>query len=101
MIVVGLSLLKSKVKEMFKKKIYLLTFVRLLLLPFITIFITRLIPFVNNSMIPGLLILMSVLPAVSTVSIIMEQYHRDTEAQAIFMTTLFRLITIPLVMYFV
>ncbi|WP_010233121.1 AEC family transporter [Clostridium arbusti] len=104
MIVVGLSLSKSKVKEMFQnKKIYLLTSVRLLLVPFITIFITRLIPFGNNSMIQGLLILMSALPAASTVSIITEQYHKDTEAaaQAIFMTTLFSLITIPLVMYFV
>ncbi len=85
------------------KKIYILTFMRLLIIPFITIVVVRMLPFGRTSLIPGLLILISALPAPSSVSIISEQYNTDTKtaSQSIFMTTLFSLATIPLVMYFV
>lgn len=104
MIVVGLSLSRSKFKEMFQsRKIYILTCIRLILIPFLTIIVTRLIPYGAKSLIPSLLILIAALPAPSSVSIIAEQYNMDTQtaAQSIFMTTLCSLITIPLVMYFV
>ncbi|MEA5009238.1 AEC family transporter [Clostridium tyrobutyricum] len=104
MIVVGLSISKSNVKEIFKnKKIYILTFMRLLIIPFITVAVVKMLPFGSRSLIPGLLILISALPAPSSVSIIAEQYNTDTKtaSQSIFMTTLFSLATIPLVMCFV
>lgn len=103
MIVVGLSVSRSNIGKMFQnKKIFLLAFARLLLIPFLTIGIIRLAPFGAHGLLPRLLVLIAALPAPSAVSIIAEKYHTNTEtpAQAIFATTLCSLVTVPLVMLF-
>lgn len=101
MIVVGLSASRYEVQKMLKNRsIYVLTAIRLLLIPFITAGIVHLLPFRAGSIIPALLILTAALPAPSSSTIILEQHHMDTEtaAQAIFLSTLFSLVTIPLMM---
>ena len=98
MIVVGLSASRYEVKKMFQdRSIYVLTAIRLLL---ITAGIVHLLPFRTGSIIPALLILTAALPAPSSSTIILEQHHMDTEtaAQAIFLSTLFSLVTVPLMM---
>ncbi|HCC00428.1 MAG TPA: hypothetical protein DEP42_04330, partial [Ruminococcaceae bacterium] len=101
MIVVGLSMSRSNIRKIFaNKKIYLLAFTRLLLIPILTIGILKVSPLGLHGLLPHLLILISALPSLSAVSMIAETYHTDTEtpAQAIFITTLFSPVTIPLIM---
>lgn len=82
------------------RKIYRLSLLRLLIIPGMAIAVTGYIPFGVNSLVPKLLVLNAALPTPSIASIIIEQYEEDTEtiAQVIFMTTLFSLLTILLVL---
>ena len=104
MIVVGLSLSKMDARQMFRgKNVWLLTAVRLAVIPALTILILKLLPGMKGGMTAGILVLMSGLPSASTVTIISEQYHLDNPlaSKAIFMTTLLCIATIPAVMLFV
>ncbi len=101
MIVVGLSASRYEVQKMLQNKaIYVLAAIRLLLIPLLTAGIVHLLPFRSDSLIPALLILTAALPAPSSSTIILEQHHLDTQtaAQAIFLSTLGSLVTIPLMM---
>ena len=101
MIVVGLSASRYEVKKMLQNKaIYALASIRLLFIPLLTAGIVHLLPFRSDSLIPALLILTAALPAPSSSTIILEQHHLDTQtaAQAIFLSTLGSLVTIPLMM---
>ena len=80
MIVVGLSASRYEVRKMFlDRSIYVLTAIRLLVIPLITAGIVHLLPFRTESLIPALLILTASLPAPSSSTIILEQHHMDTE----------------------
>ena len=101
MLVVGLSISKSKVKDMFRDKtIYHLTLFRLLVIPFCVMLVFQILPFSSQSIIPAMMILMAALPAASSASLIAEQYGTNTQlaATAIFQTTLFSMLTIPLIL---
>lgn len=102
MILVGLSISKSKIREMCQdKKLFILAGIRLFLIPLLMLFIVKLLPFQAGSLLPGLFVLTCALPAPSSVSIITEQYQTDTKtaAQTVFITTLSSLISIPVMMF--
>lgn len=101
MLVVGLSLSRLAFREVFRnRKMFLLPLLRLLAVPLAVIGIIRILPFDLDPMVASILILTSALPAASAQSMITEQYHTNTSAaaRAVFITTLFSVVTVPLMM---
>ncbi len=101
MIVVGLSLSRLAFKDVFTdKKMFVLTAIRLVMIPLLTILVLRILPFDLDPMVKSILIMTAALPAASAQSMITEQYHTNTAAagRAVFMTTLFSVITVPIIM---
>ncbi|MCU6763268.1 putative transporter YfdV [uncultured Roseburia sp.] len=101
MIVVGLSLSRMQIRQVFSnKKIFLLAAVRLLALPCICAAVLKWLPISADSELVSILILMSALPAASSQTILTEQYGTNTQdaSRAILVTTLFCVVTIPFVM---
>lgn len=104
MIVVGLSLSRMEVMDVFRnRKMFILSAVRLLGIPFLCILVLKLIPVEIDPVLEAILILMSALPAASSQTILAEQYGTNTSdaGRAIFITTLFCVVTIPISMVFV
>ncbi len=100
MIVVGLSLAKMDARKMFQgRSAYLLSAMRLIVVPALTVLLCRGLTGGVNIM-TGVIVLMSALPSPSSVTIISEQYHIETElgSKIVFLSTLFCLITLPLFM---
>ncbi len=101
MLVVGLSLSRLAFKEVFTdKKMFVLTAVRLAAIPLLTILVLRILPINLDPMVSSVLIMTAALPAASAQSMITEQYHTNTaaSARAVFMTTLFSVVSVPLIM---
>lgn len=101
MIVVGLSLSRLPFRAVFEdKKMFLLAALRLLILPLAVVCILKILPFELDETIKSVLILTAALPASSAQSMITEQYRTNTSTagRAVFITTLFSVITVPVVM---
>ncbi len=101
MLVVGLSLSRMAFQHVFANaRMFVLSAVRLLAVPLLLILIFRLFPIPIDPMVRNVLILTAALPSAAAQSMMTEQYHTNTAAaaQAVFLTTLFSVVTIPLVM---
>ncbi len=101
MLVVGLSLSRLAFRAVFSnKKMFFLPVVKLLIIPLVIILLFRVLPISINPMVESVLILTATLPSASTQSMITEEYHTNTAAasQAVFLTTLFSVVTVPLLM---
>ena len=101
MIVVGLSLSRLPFRAVFEdRKMFLLAALRLFALPLAVLGILQLLPFELDGTLKSILLLTAALPASSAQSMITEQYGANTSAagRAVFITTLFSVITVPLVM---
>ena len=101
MLVVGLSISRLSVKAVFQDwKMLFLTLTRLLIFPLLMIGFLRLLPINLDETLKNVLILTAALPVSSAQSMITEQYGTNTAAagRSVFMTTLFSVITVPLIM---
>ncbi len=101
MLVVGFSLSRLTFREVFSdKKMFFLPVLRLLIVPLLIIVLLWLLPIPLDPLVESILILTSTLPAASAQSIITEQYQTNTAAagRAVFLTTLFSVVTVPLLM---
>ncbi len=101
MIVVGLSLSRMNVKNVFEnKKLFVMTGFRLLVIPLIMVGIFKALPFEIPELLYMVLILSAALPSASAQSMLTEQYRTNvTDAgRSVFLTTLFSVVTIPIVM---
>lgn len=101
MIVVGLSLSRMPFCAVFEdKKMFLLAALRLLILPLAVVGVLNVLPVKLDETIKSVLILTAALPASSAQSMIAEQYGTNTSAagRAVFITTLFSVATVPVVM---
>ena len=101
MLVVGLSISRLPVKAVFQDwKMLFLTLTRLLIFPLLMIGFLRLLPINLDETLKNVLILTAALPVSSAQSMITEQYGTNTAAagRSVFMTTLFSVITVPLIM---
>ncbi|WP_090173807.1 AEC family transporter [Eubacterium oxidoreducens] len=101
MIVVGLSLSRINLRNVFKgRDVWIATIMRLFVMPLLTILVIKLVFKESSLMMPKVLVLMSALPIASAISIISEQYGTNTDlaAKTVFVSTLCSLITIPLMM---
>jgi len=104
MILVGLSISGSKIQEMFNDyKLYILSAVRLLIMPFLAIAVMKFIPFGSTSLVPKVMAIVLAMPAPSVTAIIAEQYNGNKElaAKVVFLTSIVSMVTIPIVLMFI
>jgi predicted permease len=104
MFLVGLSMSNSRIKDLFNDyRLYLLSAVRLLIMPFLAIIIMKFINFGSSSMIPKVMAIVLAMPAPSITAIIAEQYNGNKElaAKLVFLTSILSMITIPIILIFV
>ena len=97
----GVYLAKSNLLSMLKKKnVYMVSAVRLLLIPFITMLLLKVLPFGNEEMKLAILCA-AACPVGSNVSIFAQQYDRDyTKAvEYVCVSTILCLITLPLIIF--
>ncbi len=102
MLVVGLSLSRLAFREVFSdRRMFFLPVIKLLIIPLVMIVVLWALPIPINPMVKSILILTAALPTGSAQSMITEQYHTNTSAagRAVFLTTLFSVVTVPLIMF--
>lgn len=98
MIVIGGLLAASPIKETFiNKKLYLVSFIRLLVVPSVVYLLLSL--YVKNPLLLGVPVVISAMPAASNTAIMAKSYDANDQlaSQAVFLTTLISIITIPIV----
>ena len=101
MIVVGLSLSRMNIKGVFlNKKLFVMTALRLIAIPLLCIGVFRLLPVQVPELLYMTLILTAALPSASSQTMLAEQYGTNVQdaGRSVFLTTLFSVVTIPIVM---
>ena len=101
MIMIGSILANSKFSQAFKElDILVIAIMKLLAAPVIFLFILRL--FITDPTLLGVLIILNAMPAASLAAVYAEKYKADSAmaSQAVVLTTLLALFTIPLVAIF-
>ena len=97
MIVIGIQLTESKIKDViFNKNLLLMSLVRLAILPIIFYLIT--LPFGFSNLITGIIVLNFLLPAAAVPVIIAEEFGGNAKlaAEGTFLSTLLSLVTVPI-----
>ena len=101
MLVFGLSLSRLPVKAVFQdRKMIILTLIKQIAFPLLILGMLRIVPVTLDDTLKNVMILTAALPASSAQSMITEQYGTNTTGagRSVFMTTLFSVITVPLIM---
>lgn len=101
MIIVGVILGNAKIIFYLKdKSIYYSAFLKLIVMPCIIILILKIIN--DNSLVSKTLIILTAMPAAAMTSILAESFDKESEYSAVivFITTLFSLITFPILLNF-
>lgn len=100
MMTIGMLLVNTSVKSLFKnKKLALASIVRILVFPII--FMTVLFLLDVPPMVTGILLILESMPAASSIAIFARRYDADYElaSQGVFLSTLLNVITIPFILY--
>lgn len=98
MIIVGSLLYNASTLDcFFNRKLLFITFIRLLLIPFIVYFMLKGI--VKDSLLLSIPVVISAMPAAANTAILANEYkaNESLASQAVFFTTLFSMFTIPLI----
>lgn len=98
MLIIGSSLAAIPLKEVFKGwRVYAFSVIRLMVVPALVYLVF--FKFISNPMILGVIVLTAAMPSASTAVMFAEQYDSNAPyaAQHVFITTLFAVLTIPLV----
>lgn len=99
LLVIGISIAKQPLKKMLgNPKIYLLCAVRLIVLPVIIWSVLHL--FLKDSTLLGVIVVLFAMPSGTLVSMLADEYGSDQQAavQGVFLSTVFSMITIPVLM---
>lgn len=99
MVIIGANLGMSSFSDLYADwRMYILSFVKLILSPVIMFFVCRL--FVTNEVFLGILVVSSAMPVAVLASMLSTEYGTDvrTASRGVFITTLLSLVTIPLMM---
>ena len=101
MLVIGSILADIQLADLNLKRIGFYCFVRLLLIPFAVLGVLSLLGI--DSLITGVAVLLSAMPAASTTAILAEKYGGDAKfaSAIVFFSTLLSMITVPVVLLFV
>lgn len=98
MLVIGASLANSNLKEMINEKsMILFTCLRLIVLPLLLWVVCKLL--ITDKLLAGVLILISGMPVASNIVMLCNELNRDGDyiAKGVFFSTLFSVVTIPLI----
>ena len=98
MLVIGASLANSKPKEMFtEKSMILFTCLRLIVLPLLFWGVCKLL--ISDRLLAGVIVLISGMPVASNIVMLCNELNRDGEyiAKGVFFSTLFSVVTIPVI----
>jgi len=101
MLIVGITLAQVPVRHVFSEwRLYPLTFVKLLLVPFVVWLLFR--QFITDELMLGVLVVMSAMPTAANVAMLAIEYKGNSRiaSSGIFLTTLLSGATVPLVVYF-
>ncbi len=99
LLVIGISIAKQPLREMLgSAKIYLMSALRLIVLPVLIWFVLHF--FLRDQTILGVIVVTFAMPTATMVSMLADEYGSDQRAavQGVFLTTLFSMVTIPLLM---
>jgi len=99
MIIIGSMLAEVEFKKLFNdKKLYYITFLRLIVVPLITLTLLKLLNY--SSFLLGIPVLIMAMPAAANTALFAEKYQADTNlaSRCVFLTTILSTLTIPLVM---
>lgn len=102
MAIAGMTLAAFSFRTVFSNRnVFLFTFLRLLVLPFVLFLILKM--FRIDGLLLAIPVIIAAMPAPPNVTVLTEQYHADSylAAQIIFITTLLSVVTIPLFGYLV
>ncbi|MFW6035080.1 MAG: AEC family transporter [Halothermotrichaceae bacterium] len=102
MLIIGSSLTNVKFKKILKdKSLYLLIFLKLLILPVLGLFILR--QFNIPEIVSNISVMMLAMPSGAIGVIFAEKYDSDYTfaSEGVFFTTLFSIVTIPLIIYLI
>lgn len=100
MILIGSSLALIPIKNVFSYfKVYIVSFIKLILMPLITYFISNI--FINDQFLISQLVIATSLPAGSMIVMLTNQYKKNVNVASIgvFVTTVISVVTIPLTVY--
>ncbi|OFI05365.1 putative transporter YfdV [Clostridium acetireducens DSM 10703] len=98
MIIIGAMLADANFKEVFSDfSLYYLCMVRLIVIPFLTLLLLKTLNI--NKLILNILVILQAMPGAAITGVFAEKYNADTvlASKAVFITTLFSIITIPLI----
>lgn len=98
MITIGAMLAALPVKQMFnKKEVYILSIIRLIIMPAIVFAVLRYIFNIQDELLLGIPVVIAGMPVAANTAIMTKQYGNQSElaSQGIFVSTLFSCITIP------
>lgn len=100
MIVIGSILADIKLKEIMDKELFYFSAIRLILIPIVIFTILKL--FKVDSLVIGVIVLLSAMPAGSTTVMLADKYNGNTKfaTSCLFLSTVLSLITIPLATIF-
>ncbi len=99
MIIVGASLAETKFKNVFTNyKLHAFAFVKSIIAPFLIYLVLK--PFIINELILVIVVIFSGLPTATLATVLSEQFKHDYvyASELVFITTLYSLITIPLLL---
>ena len=99
LLVIGISIAKQPLREMLgSAKIYLMSALRPIVLPVLIWFVLHF--FLHDQTILGVIVVTFAMPTATMVSMLADEYGSDQRAtvQGVFLTTLFSMVTIPLLM---
>ncbi len=97
MFIIGCILADIPIKNIFEKSVFYLSFVRLILLPGLTILVFKFMDF--NEVAVGATVLLTAMPVGTSTAVLAEKYGADGEfgSKCVFATTVLSLITVPII----
>ena len=97
LLVIGISIAKQPIREMLgSAKIYLMSLVRLVILPIIVWLALR--PIISDPTLLGVIVVIFAMPCATMITMLASEYHSDeaSSVKGVFITTVLSMITIPL-----
>lgn len=97
LLVIGISIAKQPIREMLGSvKIYLMSLVRLIVLPAIIWLALR--PLISDATLLGVVVVTFAMPTATMVNMLAAEYHSDepSSVKGVFITTLLSMVTIPI-----
>lgn len=101
MLILGSTLACIPLKDVFTDiRVYLMAFVKLIIIPVMTWLVLHV--FITDQLMLGILVTLSAMPSATNTTMLSMEYggNEQLASKGVFMTTLFSIITIPLLLYF-